>query len=216
MPKRKPNAPISKNHLIINTSSFMKKIFFAILILISVKVSAQSSVWSVDKFHSNIQFSVDYMLITEVTGQVKVFDGSMISAKEDFSDAQIMFNAEVKSLTTNNEMRDEHLMSDEFFNAEQYPNMTFKSASFKKVKDNKYELKGDLTIRDVTKSVTFDVTYGGTTKDAQGNLKAGFKATGKINRLDYKLKWNNLMDSGAPVVSNEVRISVNLVMMKSK
>jgi polyisoprenoid-binding protein YceI len=107
-------------------------------------------------------------------------------------------------------------MSDEFFNAEQYPNITFKSTSFKKVKDNKYELKGELTIRDVTKNVTFDVTYGGQTKDAQGNVKAGFKATGKINRLDYKLKWNNLMDSGAPVVSNEVRLSVNIVLLKSK
>jgi polyisoprenoid-binding protein YceI len=194
----------------------MKKFFFFFCFLITFQSQAQSTVWSVDKFHSNIQFAVDYMLISEVTGNVKVFDGSMIAAKEDFSDAQIMFNAEVKSLTTNNEMRDEHLMSDEFFNAEQYPSMTFKSTSFKKVKDNKYELKGELTIRDVTKNVTFDVLYGGTTKDAQGNIKAGFKATGKINRLDYNLKWNNLMDNGAPVVSNEVRIFINLIMLKTK
>ncbi len=194
----------------------MKKIFFFLLLSTATLVKAQPTVWNLDKFHANLQFAVDYMLISEVTGTVKVFDGSVMSTKEDFTDAQIMFNADVKSLTTDNEMRDEHLMSDEFFNAEQYPNMTFKSTSFKKVKDNKYELKGDLTIRDVTKTVTFDVVYGGQTKDAQGNVKAGFKATGKINRLDYKLKWNNLMDSGSPVVSNEVRISVNLVIQKSK
>ncbi len=194
----------------------MKKVILFAFFIATTSVQAQTSTWGVDKNNSNMQFEVDYMLMSEATGVVKVFDGSVLSNKEDFTDAQILFNADVKSLTTYNDMRDEHLMSDEFFNAEKYPKMTFKSTSFKKIKDNKYELKGDLTIRDVTKAVTFEVIYGGQYKDKQGNTKAGFKAKGSINRLDYNLKWNSLMDTGAPIVGNEVRISVNLILIKLK
>ncbi|HOK98475.1 MAG TPA: YceI family protein, partial [Bacteroidales bacterium] len=113
-------------------------------------------------------------------------------------------------INTDNEMRDNHLKGDDFFNAAKFPKMTFKSKSFKKVSGNKYELVGDLTIRDVTKTVKFDVTYGGTAKDPYGNIKAGFKASAVINRFDYGLKWNALTEAGGAVVGNEVNVSLKL------
>jgi polyisoprenoid-binding protein YceI len=107
-------------------------------------------------------------------------------------------------------MRDGHLKSDDFFNAEKFPKMTFKSTSFKKKSGNMYELTGDLTVRDITKKATFSVKYGGTAKDAYGNTKAGFKATGKINRFDYGLKWNALTEAGGAAVGADIDLTFNL------
>ena len=134
----------------------------------------------------------------------------MESTGQDFSNAKISFSANVASISTDNDQRDGHLKSDDFFNSEKYPQMTFKGTSFRKIKDNKYQLKGDLTIRDVTKPVTFDVTYGGTMKDPWGNTHAGFKATTTINRFDYNLKWNTLTEAGGAVVGKDVEIKVNV------
>ena len=113
-------------------------------------------------------------------------------------------------------MRDTHLKSDDFFNAEKYPKMTFKSISFKKVSGNKYALTGNLTLRDVTKNVTFDVTYGGTAKDGYGNTKAGFKASTIINRFDYGLKWNALTEAGGMTVGSDVTIALRLEFAQAK
>jgi polyisoprenoid-binding protein YceI len=113
-------------------------------------------------------------------------------------------------------MRDNHLKGDDFFNAGKYPKMTFKGTGLKKVSGNKYTLSGELTIRDVTKPITLDVTYFGTTNDPWGNTKAGFKIKGKINRFDYNLKWNTLTEAGGAVVGEEVEIVCNLELAKSK
>ena len=115
-----------------------------------------------------------------------------------------------------NKMRDNHLKSDDFFNAEKYPKMTFKSVSWKKAGDQNYVLEGDLTIRDVTKRVTFTVVHGGTIKDPWGNTKAGFKATTVINRFDYGLKWNTLMEAGGATVGKDVSITLNLQFAQKK
>ena len=139
-----------------------------------------------------------------------------LAIQPDFTDATINFSVDVNSINTDNEMRDKHLKSDDFFNAEKFPAMTFKGTSFKKVSGNKYVLQGDLTIRDVTKKVTFDVTYGGTIKDPWGNTKAGFKARAKINRFDYNLKWNTVTEAGGAVVSKDVDVVVNLELNQEK
>lgn len=115
-----------------------------------------------------------------------------------------------------NKMRDNHLKSDDFFNAEKYPKTTFKSVSWKKVDDKNYVLEGDLTIRDVTKRVTFTVVHGGTIKDPWGNTKAGFKATTVINRLEYGLKWNALTEAGGATVGKDVSITLNLQFAQKK
>lgn len=196
---------------ILNVSALLILTFF------SVNAIAQTAKnWKLDNLHSNVKFTVTHLVISEVEGSFKTFDGTISTTKDDFSDANINFTVDVTSINTDNSSRDGHLKGDDFFNAESYPKMTFKSASFKKKSGNKYTLTGDLTIRNVTKKVIFDVTYGGTAKDPYGNTKAGFKATGKINRLEYGLKWNTLTEAGGAVVGKDVNIQLNLQFALSK
>lgn len=194
----------------------MKKLFLATAItLFSTALFAQTT-WNVDNSHSNVKFTVTHLVISEVEGYFKNFKGSITSSNADFNDASVDFTVDINSINTDNENRDKHLKSDDFFNAEQYPNMTFKSTSFKKVSGNKYKLTGNLTIRNITKTVTFDVIYGGTVKDPWGNTKAGFKATTVINRFDYNLKWNTVTEAGGAVVGKDVTIDLKLEFAQAK
>lgn len=195
----------------------MKKVFTILAAMFfTVGAFAQSSTWKTDASHSNVKFSVTHLVVSEVEGYFKTFAGTLVSSKPDFTDAAISFSVDINSINTDNEGRDKHLKSDDFFNAEKFPQMTFKSTSFKKVSDKKYVLEGDLTIRDITKKVKFDVVFGGTVKDPWGNIKAGFKATGAINRFDYNLKWNSVTEAGGAVVSKEVAITLNLEFAQQK
>ena len=197
----------------------MKKLFslfFAAVGLCSAAFAQTAKTWNVDKMHSSVKFSVSHLVISEVDGSFKIFDGSIVAGKEDFSDAKISFTVDVNSINTDNANRDGHLKGDDFFNAEKYPAMTFTSTSFKKKSGNMYELTGNMTVRDITKKVTFAVKYGGTTKDPYGNVKAGFKATGSINRLEYGLKWNTLTEAGGAVVGADVDLTINLEMVQAK
>lgn len=190
---------------------------FFILILFVATSQAQNkteSLWVVDKAHSKVGFSVTHLLISEVEGHFKDFDLVVKASKDDFTDAQIDFKARTASIFTDNDKRDEHLRSDDFFNSEKYTEMTFKSKSFKKVSKNKYKLTGDLTIRDVTKEITLDVEYNGTVKDPWGNTKAGFNVTGKLNRFDYGLKWNALTELGGAVVDKIVKLRIHVELTK--
>jgi len=175
-------------------------------------VSAQSN-WKLDKAHSSITFTVRHMVISEVTGSFKDFTVALKSAKDDFSDAEVQSTIKVGSLSTDNAMRDGHLKSDDFFNAEKYPEINFKSTSFEKLGDNKYKITGDLTIRDVTKNVTFDATLNGTLKTERGVLSA-WKATTTINRFDYNLKWSKSLETGGLIVGQDVIITLNLELNK--
>jgi len=172
--------------------------------------------WVLDKTHSNVRFSVSHLVVSDVDGSFKSFDGTMTSAKPDFSDAVINFTVDVNSINTDNENRDKHLKSDDFFNATKFPQIKFASKSFQLLGNNKYTLTGDLTIRDVTKTVSFDVTYGGTvTSAAMGGTHAGFKAKATINRFDYNLKWNAATEAGGAIVGKEVEITLNIDMKKA-
>jgi polyisoprenoid-binding protein YceI len=190
--------------------------FFAVLFLFTALAINAQTKWSVDKAHTGVQFSVTHLIISEVTGKFNSFDVSVEANKPDFTDAKIDFSADINSINTENEQRDKHLKSDDFFNAEKFPKMTFKASSMKKVGNNKYKLTGDLTIRDVTKKIVLDVVYNGTVKDPWGNTKAGFKVSGELNRFDYNLKWNSLMEAGGAVVGKTVRLNINLELQKSK
>ncbi|MEO6454957.1 MAG: YceI family protein [Ginsengibacter sp.] len=170
--------------------------------------------WTIDKAHSGVKFTVTHMVVSEVEGSFKIFDGSMENTKPDFSDAKISFTVDINSVNTDNEMRDKHLKSDDFFNAEKFPMMTFTGTSFTPAGGNKYKLAGNLTIRDVTKPVVFDVTYGGTV-NAMGGTRMGFKAKTTIDRFDYNLKWNKTIEAGGLVASKEVDITVNIELKKS-
>jgi len=189
------------------------KSFMLLLFLITSLTFAQTN-WEFDKAHTKIGFSVTHLVITDVEGKFNEFDGAIESPTDNFEDASITFSANIASIDTDNEKRDGHLKSDDFFNAEKFPKMTFKSKSMKKIEGKNYKLIGDLTIRDVTKEVKLDVVYNGTVNDPWGNTKAGFALEGVINRFDYNLKWNTALETGGLVVGEEVTILAKLELTK--
>jgi polyisoprenoid-binding protein YceI len=184
-------------------------------VLAQLAVFAQTK-WAVDKSHSTVKFSVSHMVISEVEGNFKVYDGSITAPTADFNGAKVDFAVDVNSINTESEIRDKHLKGDDFFNSEKFPKMTFTSTSFKKVSGNKYALFGNLTIRDVTKPVKFDVVYGGTVKDLYGSIRSGFKATTVINRFDYNLKWNAVTEAGGAAVGKDVTLDLKMEFTQAK
>lgn len=194
----------------------MKKIILSLLATVIGLASSAQTKWSVDPTHSNVKFSVSHMVISEVEGLFSGFEGTLDAPGADFNNSSINFSVNVGSINTNSEQRDGHLKSPDFFDVAKYPAMTFTSTSFKKISGNNYKLEGKLTIKDITKKVTFDVTYGGTVKDPYGNIKAGFKAKGSIKRMEYGLKWSALTELGGMVVGDEVGILFNIELAKAK
>ncbi|WP_069130101.1 YceI family protein [Rhodohalobacter halophilus] len=171
--------------------------------------------WTIDPSHSEITFKVKHLVISTVTGKFKEFDAAIESDNDDFENAEISFEAAIDSIETGNEDRDNHLKSDDFFNAADHPKMTFKSTSFKKVGDGEYKLIGDLTIRGNSKQIELDVEYGGTVVDPYGQTKAGFEVSGKINRKEFGLTWSAVTEAGSVVVSDEVKLNLNVQFTKS-
>jgi len=172
------------------------------------------STYKIDAAHSDITFKVKHMMITNVSGSFTKFDATMESSAADFSDAKISFEADTNSITTNNEQRDGHLKGDDFFAAEKFPTLSFTSHSFVKKDEGVYALTGDLTIRDITRSVELDVEYGGTMTDPYGQIKSGFEINGKINRKEFGLTWGALTEAGGVVVADEVKLHLNVQMIK--
>ncbi len=175
----------------------------------------KTKTWAIDQAHSEILFKVKHMMVSTVTGSFDEFKGSVTAPEAGFENAQIEFRALTNSINTRNTDRDQHLKSDDFFNAQEYPEMTFVSKSFTKQDDNTYQLLGDLTIRDVTKVVSLEVTHEGTAVDPYGQNKAGFEITGTINRKDFNLKWDAVTEAGSIVVSNEVRLVLNVQLVEN-
>ena len=152
-------------------------------------------------------------MITNVSGSFTKFDATMESEAADFSDAKISFEADVDSINTNNEQRDGHLKSDDFFAAEKFPKLSFVSSSFVKKGDD-YVLTGDLTLHGTTKAIELAVEFGGTMTDPYGQVKSGFEINGKINRKDFGLTWGAVTEAGGVVVSDEVKLHLNVQMIK--
>lgn len=175
---------------------------------------ATSTKWVLDPMHSEVQFKVKHLVISTVSGFFKSFEGELITADDDFEDAEINFSLDVNSIDTKQADRDEHLKSADFFDAANYPKITFKSTSIKKAGDDDYKLVGDLTIKGVTKQVTLDVEFGGSTDDFYGNTKAGFEITGKINRKDFGLTWDGITEAGSIVVGEDIKLNINVQFAK--
>ena len=182
-----------------------------VAMLIAGATVAQTN-WTLDKGHSSVAFSVAHMVVSETTGNFKDFDVKAVSKSEDFVGDEVEFTAKTASVFTDNEKRDGHLKSDDFFNAEKFPEIKFKGTVVKE--GGKYQLKGNLTMRDVTKPVTFDLTYGGKVK-AYGGEKAGFKFTGKVNRQEFGLKFNKALEGGGLVVGDEVEFTCKIELNKA-
>lgn len=170
--------------------------------------------WTIDPTHSEITFKVKHLVISTVTGTFNSFDGILETGDDAFENAQISFEADINSIDTNNSDRDAHLKSDDFFNAAEYPKMTFESTSFTKTGDNEFELTGNLTIRGNTQEITLNATYGGTVVDPYGQTKAGFELSGKLNRKKFGLKWNAVTEAGSVVVSDEVKLQISVQFVK--
>ncbi len=168
----------------------MKKItLLASVLFTSLTTFAQT--WTVDKAHAKLGFTAVHMMVSDVEGWFKSFDAKVTSSKSDFTDAVIELNADVNSINTDNEKRDAHLKSPDFFDAAKYPTLTFKSKSFKKVDDKKYKLSGDLTMHGVTKPVVLDVTFNGTNTQMKSTKKiAGFRVSGTLKRADFGIGAN--------------------------
>jgi len=163
--------------------------------------------WAIDPTHSEVHFKIKHLMITNVTGSFNIFQASVATEEEDFSKATISFTADIDSISTGNEQRDGHLKSADFFDAAAYPQIKFTATKAESVdNDGSYELYGDLTIRDITKSIKLDVEFGGVVKDMYGNTKAGFTINGKINRKDFGLTWSGVTEAGGIVLSEEVKI----------
>ena len=170
--------------------------------------------WKVDPAHSEIQFKVKHLMITTVTGYFKKFDLEVETETDDFKTAKrIEFTADVNSIDTNNAQRDTHLKSNDFFNAEQYPQLKFIGNKYE-ISGDDIKLHGDLNIREVTKPITLNVKFGGIVVDPYGQTKAGFTVEGKINRKDFNLTWNAVTEAGQVVVSNEIRIHCEIQLIK--
>jgi polyisoprenoid-binding protein YceI len=170
--------------------------------------------WGVDPTHSEVQFKVNHLVISTVTGAFKKFSGEVISESEDFDNAAVNFTIDVNSIDTNQADRDGHLKSEDFFAAAQYPEITF-SGVLNKQDGNDYKLAGELSVRGTKKPVELDVEFGGIVKDPWGNIKAGFELIGKINRKDFGLTWNALTEAGGMVVGEDVKLHINIEVAKA-
>jgi polyisoprenoid-binding protein YceI len=176
----------------------------------------QQAKWVFDPSHTKIGFSVRHFGITETDGFFGKYEGTVLSEKEDFSDMLVTMRVEIDSVNTNDTQRDAHLKADDFFNAEKFPTMVFKSTSIDATSTpNEYKLNGDLTIRDITKPISFDVEFAGVVpEDPFGNTKAGFFLTGSINRQDFGLSFNVLLGTGNLAVADKVKINCPVQLLK--
>ncbi|MDX2248464.1 MAG: YceI family protein [Bacteroidia bacterium] len=188
----------------------------SIVLFVGLNTTFAQKTWNADASHTDINFIVTHMLISEVEGAFTDFTASAVTKGEGFENAEISFTAKTASIDTDNEQRDGHLKSADFFDAATYPEVTFKSKSFKKAADGKFTLTGDLTLHGVTKEVVLNVVHKGTVKDPWGNERTGFKLTGAINRFDYGLKWNMALEAGGLVVGEEVQINCNIELVAAK
>jgi len=170
--------------------------------------------WVIDPTHSEIQFKVKHLVISTVTGSFKTFEGTAETDGDDLTTASINFSADVASIDTNQAQRDEHLRAGDFFDAENYPKLTFTSTSLDKTGEDSYKLKGDLTIKGVTNPVVLDAEYGGAMTDFYGQSKAGFEVTGKISRKEFGLTWSATTEAGGVVVGDEIKLVINIQLIK--
>jgi len=174
-----------------------------------------TTTWTLDPTHSEVQFKIKHMMISTVSGQFSSFAATVETEDEDFSKAKVSFTIEADSISTSNEQRDGHLKSPDFFDTASFPQIKFVATKFESVdNDGSYETYGDLTIRDVTKSVKLDTEFGGVIKDPWGNTRAGFTVSGKINRKEFGLVFHAVTEAGSVVLSDEVRIHVALEFIK--
>ncbi|MES1245711.1 MAG: YceI family protein [Acidobacteriota bacterium] len=193
---------------------FRKTLLAAALIATSA-IAARADVYTIDKGHSEVSFQVRH-LVTQVRGGFNDYEGAINLDPANLEKSSVDFRIKAASIDTNLADRDKHLKGEDFFYVEKYPEITFKSKSVKKTGKDTYDVAGTLTMRGVSKEVTLPVTFLGTVKDPWGNEKAGFSTDLTLNRKDYGINWNAALDNGGVVLSDDVKISINLETQKKK
>lgn len=176
--------------------------------------TATKTTWAIDKAHSEVQFKVKHLVISTVTGQFNDFSGSLELTDDNFESAYATFEADVNSISTNNSDRDNHLKSPDFFDAANHPNIKFESTSISAAKDG-YVMQGNLTMRGTTLPVSLNVEHGGTMVDPWGNTKTGYEITGKVSRKAFGLTWDAVTEAGGVVVSDEIKLQLNIQLIKT-
>lgn len=177
-------------------------------------MSTSSTKWVLDPTHSEIGFKIKHLMITNVSGNFNKFEVKAETNGDDFTSARVNADIEVESINTNNSQRDEHLRTADFFEAEKYPVITFRSTSIQKLDEETFNLIGDLTIKETTKQVKLTLEYGGITTDPYGNLKAGFSLTGKINRHEFGVTYNAVLETGGVALGEDIKINGEIQLVK--
>lgn len=193
----------------------MKKLFIVLLSLMVTNLYAKQE-WDLDVSHSSINFGIDHMVISETTGKFDSFKMTTTADKDDFTDAEFKVEIETKSINTADAKRDDHLKKADFFNVEKNPLIVFEGKKFEKTKKGQYKVHGNLIMNGVTKSVVFDAKLNGIVKDPWGNTRAGFKIWGELDRYDYGLKYNSVLEAGGLAIGKTVRINANVELIKKQ
>jgi len=194
----------------------MKRTIALIGAVLALAATASADVWNFDKPHTSVGFTVRHLVITKIHGQFKDFDGKIEFDGKNVETGSVDVTIQMGSIDTENQKRDDHLKSPDFFDVEKFPVMTFKSRKIVKGEGSNFKIIGDLTIRDVAKEVALDAEFNGAIKDPWGGKRAGFSAIGKINRQDFGIKWNKALETGGFLVSDEVTINIETELVKAE
>ena len=195
----------------------MRKLTAVILaVAFMLGMSVQAADWNLDPVHSAIEFSVRHLAISKIKGKFNKFDAKMVFDGKAVENGSAEFTIQVASIDTDNEKRDTHLKSSDFFAVEENPTITFKSKKVTAVKDGKFQIVGDMTMRGVTKEVTFDCELHGVVTGPGGNTRAGFSAETTINRHDFGVSWSKTLDAGGLIVGNDVKLTLELEFIEAK
>jgi polyisoprenoid-binding protein YceI len=179
-----------------------------------VTATAAGTTWTIDPAHSQVEFAVRHLMISTVRGRFAGVKGTVVSDDSDLGTAQVDVTIDVHTIDTREAQRDAHLKSADFFDAEKFPVLTFKSARVTDIKGDRFKLVGDLTMHGVTREVTLDVTSEGRGKDPWGGERAGYSAVAKVNRSDFGLTWNQVLEAGGIAVGDEIKIALDLELVK--
>lgn len=170
--------------------------------------------WALDTTHAEIQFKVKHLMISKVTGGFKKFNAEVTTNGDDIATAKVIFTADVNSISTNNEQRDEHLKNGDFFDTANHPELRFESERLEKIDDENYKLYGTLTMRGISKKITLDVGYSGIIQDPWGNTRVGFEVTGRINRKDFGISHGMVSETGSILLGYDVDIQAQAEFVK--
>jgi polyisoprenoid-binding protein YceI len=174
----------------------------------------KSTKWVLDPTHSELQFKIKHLMISSVSGQFNQFKGTVETSGDDFTTAKVHFEADISSISTNNQQRDEHLRAADFFHAENYPTLVFEGKEMEKTGEDEYKLHGTITIKGISKNLVLDAEFGGITTDPWGNTRTGFSVSGKINRQDYGISFGAVSETGGLLLGDEVKINANVQFVK--